>query len=185
MAAAALSQELQALQEIALPPPLPYWPQTWGWLALLLLAIAVIAAICWQRWRRYRADRYRREALRRLDELERELRADTTRAQALRALPALLKRTALSAAPRELSAALSGADWLHFLDAADPARAGFSAAGGSGRLLWQLAYADSATLNAIPPHDIAALCAQLRYWIARHRVVPATASNTGKQHAAV
>ncbi|MGY2343231.1 DUF4381 domain-containing protein, partial [Pseudomonas sp. SDO5532_S415] len=83
---------IEQLKEIALPAPVSYAPQTWGWwvlLGLLGLTALIIAARRYWQWRR---DRYRREALVRLAQLQQ--RSDDL--SALRELPELLKRTALS-----------------------------------------------------------------------------------------
>jgi hypothetical protein len=83
---------IEQLKEIALPAPVSYAPQTWGWwvlLGLLVLTALIIAARRYWQWRR---DRYRREALVRLAQLQQ--RSDDL--SALRELPELLKRTALS-----------------------------------------------------------------------------------------
>jgi hypothetical protein len=83
---------IEQLKEVGLPAPVSYAPQTWGWWVLLgllvLAAVLVSARKVWQ-WRR---DRYRREALLRLAELQR--RSDDL--SALRELPELLKRVAIS-----------------------------------------------------------------------------------------
>jgi len=99
---------IDQLQELGLPTPVSYWPQTWGWallLGILLLGVLILAGRQWLRWRR---DRYRREALAQLHTL-----AD------LRELPAVLKRVALSmplsAGERQRVPTLSGADWQAFL----------------------------------------------------------------------
>jgi hypothetical protein len=86
------------------PPPPSWRPQTIGWyivFATLALLLIWLTAHLFGRWR---ANRYRRVALSKLEHIE--------TAQ----LSALLKRTALSAWPREEVAALSGASWLSFLD---------------------------------------------------------------------
>ncbi|MGE8150143.1 DUF4381 domain-containing protein [Pseudomonas vancouverensis] len=83
---------IDQLKEIPLPAPVSYAPQTWGWwvlLGLLVMTVLIVAARRYWQWRR---DRYRREALLRLAQLQK--RSDDL--NALRELPQLLKRTALS-----------------------------------------------------------------------------------------
>lgn len=91
------------LKELALPSPVSYSPQTWGWwllLAILLLAAALIGTRRYIQWRR---DRYRREALAHLA----QLRSHSDELHALRELPELLKRVALSMQGPKFKAASS------------------------------------------------------------------------------
>ena len=93
------------LHDIVVPEPVSWMPATaaWGVLGGLLLII-----LAWQLvalGRRWRANRYRREALSRLDEIE---RAASARPEALGSLPELVKITALAAWPRARVAGLSG-----------------------------------------------------------------------------
>ena len=77
---------IDQLQNLALPAPVSYMPQTWGWWALLgvvLAGLAVWAARTYWLWRR---NRYRREALQRLA----QLRAANDPIATLRELPTLL-----------------------------------------------------------------------------------------------
>ncbi|MHC8327137.1 DUF4381 domain-containing protein [Pseudomonas sp. LB1P83] len=83
---------IEQLKEIGLPAPVSYAPQTWGWwvlLGVLVIAVLLVGARRYWQWRR---DRYRREALVRLA----ELRSSEDQLGALRELPELLKRVALS-----------------------------------------------------------------------------------------
>ncbi|UQS16548.1 DUF4381 domain-containing protein [Pseudomonas sp. HS6] len=83
---------IEQLQELGLPAPVSYAPQTWGWwvlLAVLLLTALLIGVRRYWQWRR---DQYRREALVRLA----QLRDRSDDLSALRELPELLKRVAIS-----------------------------------------------------------------------------------------
>ena len=158
-------QALSHLQDIALPPPVPYTPQTVGWLVLGLL---LLAAVCYTAWRWYRwhiANRYRRAASARLQELDVWLGDPARRGEALAAIPSLVKQTALSFSPRGAVAGLSTNDWLVFLDRTYPP-GGF--AHGPGRLLPRLAYGAPADLARIPNSELRELLALLRRWITHH-----------------
>jgi len=133
------------------PLPPSWMPQTPGWyvvfgLMLLLAAWAVRRAVA--HWRR---DRYRREALREVEHAD------------VHAIPALLKRTALAAWPREQVASLSGEAWIQFLER----REGNGAISkDAGRWLLALDYS-GATLTAAEEQTVRQFAGE---WIRRHRV---------------
>lgn len=151
------------LQELAPgAPPFSYLPQTWAWgllLGLLLAGLLTWAALRWWRWRR---DRYRREALQRLDQLA----AADNRLIALRELPELLKRVALSMPGAPAVGALGGLAWQQFLatHARQPVPATFAAQ------LQLLAYAPDAQLAALDDASVQRLFDVTRQWIEAHHV---------------
>jgi hypothetical protein len=160
--AAVADNALAQLREIPLPAPVPYTPQTWGWAVLGVLLVVALAAVLRHVWQRHRANRYRRAALREWAILHAHAQDNRLRAQALRALPALVKRTALAAEPRARVAALSAQAWLDYLDRSLPG-AGF--ARGPGRALMTMAYA-----RELPDAEQSeALFALTRRWIGHHR----------------
>jgi hypothetical protein len=162
--------DIGQLQELALPvSSVSYFPQTWGWLALLLLL--VFSAVLWGvlRWRRWRRNAYRREALARLDALAKALDDQQQRLSALRELPELLKRVALSIPIMPMPdapavARLSGKEWQAFLAAHSPTPLpnNFSA------MLFGIAYAPDARLQAMPDTEIRSLVTTSRCWIDTH-----------------
>ncbi|MCV9999633.1 DUF4381 domain-containing protein [Pararhizobium sp. YC-54] len=112
-----LQATLRQMADIALPPPVSMMPATWGWAVLAGLVVLALAFALW-RWLRRRAqNRYRRDALAELAVLEARIGTGPERLQALAALPAIVKRTALAVWPREQVAALSGEPWVEFLKA--------------------------------------------------------------------
>jgi hypothetical protein len=185
---------IDQLQELALPAPVSYAPQTWGWRVLLgvvLMAVLLVGARRYWQWRR---DRYRREALVRLAQLQ----SSADQLGALRELPELLKRVALSMPtaipvgasllaiascqptsflnvmassrasplPQGTVGALGGEDWQAFLvrHSAQPLPADFS------QQLALLAYAPDATVQAWPADQREQLFNTCKHWVEHHHV---------------
>ncbi|MDB6178361.1 DUF4381 domain-containing protein [Paracoccus sp. Z330] len=88
------------------PAPVSMLPQTWGWVVVGLLVLALLGYLAHKLIKHRRANAYRREALDLLD----AARDDPAR------IAEILRRTALVAYPRDKVAWLTGEDWLHFLD---------------------------------------------------------------------
>ncbi|KPC55359.1 DUF4381 domain-containing protein [Amantichitinum ursilacus] len=152
------SAVLAQLQNAAMPAPVPYTPQTWGWAVLAALLVIVLAWLVWRCIRRYRALAWRRAALAELRQIETEWQH--SQPEALRRLPALVKRVALQTAPRAQVASLSGTAWLAWLDGHDR-RKRFST--GPGQWLLTLTY----SAETPPQAEVSALLRQLRHWIGR------------------
>jgi hypothetical protein len=132
-------------------PPSPSWmPQTIGWYVAFGLLFLLAVWVAWHLFARWQHNRYRREALRELEQAD------------LSGIPALLKRTALAAWPREEVAALSGEPWLGFLEAG---AAEFSPSG-FGRVLLDLDYRGA----SLTPQEENAIRQAAVNWIRRHRV---------------
>lgn len=156
---------LQKLADIAVPPPVSWMPQTWGWAVLAAAMLALIGWLVVRGARRYAANRYRREGLSELDRIEAKLADDSERGKALAAMPELLKRVALAAWPRTEVASLSGTSWVAFLRAHGGA-AGFP--DNAARLLDDLEYRPHA-----PPmsaDEARGIVGALRNWIEGHVV---------------
>ena len=184
---------IEQLKEIALPAPISYAPQTWGWWVLLAVLVVTALLLGARRYWQWRRDRYRREALARLAQLQ-QRSGDLS---ALRELPELLKRVALSMpntvtvgasllamargrSPTVLNvpassragslpqgpASLGKDDWQVFLQQhlKQPLPADFS------QQLAQLAYAPDSTLQALPPEQRQQLFDTCKTWVERHHV---------------
>jgi hypothetical protein len=185
---------IEQLKEIGLPAPISYAPQTWGWWLLLAILVAAVVLLSARRYWQWRRDRYRREALVRLAQLQK--RSDDL--NALRELPELLKRTAISmpiahspcrscrrlrsfggrkiaedqkiaafgSSYRGIAVALGGEDWQSFLQrhSKQPLPANFS------QQLSLLAYAPDAVLRAMPNEQRQQLFDTCKTWVVRHHV---------------
>ncbi|WP_433740783.1 DUF4381 domain-containing protein [Pseudomonas putida] len=184
---------IDQLKEIALPAPVSYAPQTWGWWALLGLLVVTALIIAARRYWQWRRDRYRREALVRLAQLQK--RSDDL--SALRELPELLKRTAISmpATPSvgarlardagaavlqtnrvivhrgqalllQGPAALGKEDWQTFLQR----HCKHSLPADFSQQLSLLAYAPDAVLRALPAEQRQHLFDTCKLWVEHHHV---------------
>ncbi|MCU0093764.1 DUF4381 domain-containing protein [Pseudomonas koreensis] len=154
--------DIGQLKELGLPAPVSYAPQTWGWWVLLAVLVLAALLIGVRRYRQWRRDQYRREALVRLA----QLRERSDDLNALRELPELLKRVALSMPASTSVAALSEEDWQRFLQqhSKKPLPADFS------QQLAQLAYAPDDILRALPAPQRLALFDTCQHWVERHHV---------------
>jgi Domain of unknown function (DUF4381) len=119
--------------------------------AVIAVGLAVGA---WQLARRWYRNRYRRAALAELNRIEGESDA----ANIPLALASLIRRTALTAFPRDKVASLTGVEWLAFLDRTADTRA-FSE--GAGRALEDMAYRPT-------PAAVRPLVGTVRHWIKAH-----------------
>jgi len=157
---------LKGLADVVVPDPVSWSPQAWGWkvLAGVLLVAALALAVRWVR--RFAANRYRREALADLVALEASFDSESGRAAALAEMAVLLKRTALTAWPRDDVASLSGGAWIDFLRR-HGGRAGLDAR--IERLLDDAEY-QPGLLASVSPQDAHACARTARAWIECHRV---------------
>lgn len=155
---------LENLHDIVVPGPVPWWPPAPGW---YVVAFGLLLFLSWMGWkilRDRRANHYRRVALGELQRLRSLAAVAATREQALQQLPGLLKRTALAAFPRTEVAALSGDDWLRFLDRTGQTDA-FTR--GAGRRLSIVAY-DPQRGASFSAADLEGLLEVSRKWILNH-----------------
>jgi hypothetical protein len=154
---------LESLKDIAVPQPVSWMPQTWGWALVAVLLALVIVVFLIHRVRLYRANAYRREAVGLLDGVEERLADPAGRDQALRDLAEVLKRTALAGWGRADVAALSGAAWVAFLEKHGDGHGGQAL----DALLDDREYQNSSSAMTLAPDDV---MSSARRWIRRHHV---------------
>lgn len=112
--AQAIPQDMLQLRDIHLPLSPDIWPPAPGW---WLLATAVLGFLVWitirllRLWRRHRLQK---EILTTLDDLRQY--SDEQITQFLAEISILLRRVAIMKFPRQQVAALTGKEWLSFLD---------------------------------------------------------------------
>ena len=157
---------LDGLVDIVVPEAVSLTPVTLGWKLLAGVLILALFLAGMAAYRRYRRNRYRREALAELKVLSAAaIEAGPGKVEALQALPALLRRVALSADDREAVASLSGGAWLDYLDARYPGN-GFVT--GSGREVEAVGYLPEPQVSALESGSVDALFREVRSWIESH-----------------
>ena len=154
---------IHGIDEIILPNTISWWPIAPGWQALGFIATLYLVVKAGRLAIRWWHNRYRREVLRQLSSLQREVGSRLQ--DVVSVLPYYIRVTALQAYPRQDVASLSGDDWLTFLDTH---YSGPSFSGGIGEKLLAVAY--------LPPEkwqlgekESHALIEMSRHWIAKHR----------------
>lgn len=152
---------LHGIEEVHLPEAVSWMPQTIGWKVLALLLLLLCCLVAYRQINAWWQNRYRREALKQLAELE--AAGDTY--TLMSCLPRLLKATALQCFPRQDIASLSGDDWLQFLSEHYP---GPSFNDPLGKQLISIAYQNPQHWTA-KQDDVNALVARVRCWIKKHR----------------
>lgn len=156
---------LDRLHDVVAPPPTPWWPPAPGWLWLLSVLV-VLALIALARFiLHWLHNRYRHEALAALAQQESVLTDPQQRSHVVANVALLLKRTALTAFPRETVASLTGSAWLAFLDRTGRTT-GFTT--GPGQSLTRIAY--NPTTSLLDDTQACALFALVRHWLVHHHV---------------
>ncbi|MEJ8859734.1 DUF4381 domain-containing protein [Variovorax robiniae] len=166
-AAAGQPPSLSQLADVVAPPPISWMPQTVGWKVLAVLLVLIAIWLAWRGTRNWLRNRYRRDALAELRQIETCWKSDPAASVAvLTALPALIKRCALAAWPREQVASRSGAEWARFL----VANAGHATPGALALepLVREIQYHDEQVLRLVPQSDVAMLIEASRQWIQGH-----------------
>jgi len=149
-----LTQLAERLHDLVLPAPVALVPETVGWVIVAGWVVAVAVIVSAHALLKWHRNRYRREAEAALVRIESRLAKEP---DALAAVGALLKRTAMTAYGRERVASLHGDAWEAFLREKVPAdRRGSVAAAGLARVAYQRV------------DDPAAVVAAARCWIRCH-----------------
>ena len=153
---------IHGIEELMLPDTISLWPSAPGWQLLGVIAVLLLVVKASRLAIRWWHNRYRREVLRQLSSVQRE--AGNRLQDVVAVLPYYMKVTALQAYPRQDVAALSGDDWLMFLDSH---YSGPSFSGGLGIKLLRVAYLPTEQWQ-LDDSESFALIGMSRHWIARH-----------------
>ncbi len=157
------AQTALQLRDIHLPAEPGWWPPAPGWWVVAALVLVLVVWASRIALRRYRLHRQRQRLLARLDALARP--DGTLTPDAVAEISTLLRRLALMRYPRQRVAALTGREWLRFLDQTlDETGGNNRFSHGPGQVL------ASGPYQARLPDDVdfAALNTLVRDWIKRN-----------------
>ena len=158
------SDPLAQLRDIHMPGAIGWWPLAPGWWIIATLLLAVFATTIWLGWRTRRQNRYRRLALKQLEQSN----PDSDDPQRyLQAVNQLLKQTLLSAPQPVAAMGLTGSQWLAYLN-----RSGNTTlfSEGAGRLLLEGPYLPPSAVDTIDREQLRALHCAVQQWIKQHRL---------------
>lgn len=135
-----MKPDFSQLYDIHLPPPVSWWPPAPGWWLLLILLLVTALTSYWL-VRKHRHNRWRRQALAELAQLQEE-----SEESLVAQLSVLLRRVAISRYPQAEVASLTGEAWLAFLD--ETLGDGTPFQSGAGRALLAGPYAARVEIDA-------------------------------------
>jgi hypothetical protein len=141
------------MHDIVVSEPVSWWPLAPGWYVFMLIFAMAMIWVGVKYWRKWKANQYRRDALRELDDISPH------------DLPTLVKRVGLSAWPRDEVANLSGDAWLKFLDQSGNTT---DFTQGAGRLLLDLSYKPHSKIDHDSP-EYQQLLKLIQRWIQQSR----------------
>lgn len=160
-----------AIRDIHLPEAVSWWPPAPGWWGLLGLIVLLALVVLFVRSRRRRR-RLRNSAIAELTRICDAFGQHRDSMRLVRELSVLLRRIAISYFPRSDVAALTGDEWLRFLDTCGELAGsdqGFSK--GPGKIL------DSGPYQARLEIDAQALIVLCRRWVENLPVKPSSLTN--------
>jgi hypothetical protein len=143
-----------ALRDIHLPEPISWWPPAPGWWILLFLSL-LLCFTAWLLYKRRQKKKHQRASMQSLTIIRAGFDKDQNNAKLLRELSVLMRRSCITFYPRELSAGLTGEQWLGFLDATS-ANKEFS--DGIGKILASAPYLPEQSKIDIDSHALLNLC---------------------------
>ena len=104
---------LEQLNDIQLPDPVGWWPLAFSWWILIFSIIAIVAGAIWYYLDQKRRNIYRRSAVQQVEEILQQ--TGSTENVKISAINAVLKRVAVTAYGRLITASLHDQAWLDFL----------------------------------------------------------------------
>lgn len=134
-----------------------WWPLAPGWWVFIALALLAVAVVCWRHWIYQRS--WQGRTYRAFVALDRQLRGGDAQ-QIAGALSELLRRVAIQSFSRTECAGLEGADWLRWLTTKDPGGFDWVA---RGALLIEAPYAPPG--RSYPAQSVKILIDAAKRWV--------------------
>ena len=143
------------LKDIHIPAPISWWPLAPGWWFLVVFIPLLIVFFIW-----FYKRLTRQTAIKTAKKCLKAIKQDTSKeaSHKLSELSVLIRRVAISVAPRELAAGLTGREWLVYLDQSVK---GSPFSEGVGQLLADAPYRKSAVTDA----EISTLISLCEDWL--------------------
>lgn len=107
---------LASLRDIHMPPPASNWPPAPGWIILLIIFCAITICVSIVIIRNYKVWQTRKHALALLKKYKKQYPKIINSQRACSLVNELLKKTAFAYYPRSAIAALTGQEWINFLN---------------------------------------------------------------------
>lgn len=158
---------LNNLHSIVLPPVEGIWPVAPGWYMVASLLIGVVIYFVFKSTQKRKANQYRQDALSQLTALQKKF-DQGEEGKALRALPVLIKATALYAYSRKTIASLYGDGWIDFLNDT-LSTPHFNKE--DGVVLTQISYGTPNAMLALSKEQSSQFFGHVKYWIQYHIAV--------------
>ncbi len=112
----AKADALNQLRDIHMPEPVSWWPMAIGWYLLIAFILIITGLVSYKLYRRYMNHRAKHQALRLLADYRRDYEKEKNSQLISARLSELLRRVALAYYPRARVAALTGDEWIDFLN---------------------------------------------------------------------
>jgi len=152
-----LIQQLHAIEGL---DAISHWPLAIGWWVLIACALLALGSALWLLSCRLKyLKSWKRDALKRLDSLERNLSLSTS-GETIAFLSEYLRRIAMRRFPRKECAGIVGDAWLKWLKEQDPKQFNWTE---KGRPLIEIPYAPAH--RDLPMQQIKELIQAVRYWV--------------------
>ncbi len=111
-----MNDTIPALAQFIEPSPVKFAPDAPGWYVLCGVLILSLLLVAFLIYRKYKRNRYRREAIGWLEQMEKQLVGNHEYARIVYTADMLAKQISIQVYGREATAALRGSEWIDYLN---------------------------------------------------------------------